>query len=673
LANSVDEIATYTLDAIEQTLGFDFADMAMVENACVRVLAYRGHPAVLWEAPLDGRSVKVQAANTKKAVRVPDTRKESAYVDGKGFDWNGEPTALSELAVPVLVDGEAVAVLNVESHLLSAFTSDDQALLEILAIHVASDIRRLRHLEALRKNEQHLEELVNERTRNLRESEGRYKSLIENIPLKIFAKDKNSVFISCNDNFAKDLKINAEDMVGKNDYDFFPKDLADHYRADDERIMESGRTEEVEEKYIVGGQEFWVNTTKTPIRGASGNITGLIGIFRDITERRLMMQQLRDNEERYRSLFESSPISLWEEDFSEVKRYADGLRSRGVRDLREYFTDHSEEVTRCFGMVNVVDVNKATLELYNAKSKSDFVDGLAGIFTAASQDVFKEELLAWAEGKESFESEIDNRTLDGELKQVRLICNVVPGYEDTLARVLVSIVDLTQQKQMRERLLRSQHLADIGQMATMVGHDLRNPLQGISGAVEILEKELGSASNNTVREMVGILKRGVEYSNEILAELSDYSREIRLDLTRTSLKPILNRSLELVRRPDNVSIEDLSEDVNLEADIKKMERVFVNIIGNAVDAMPSGGQLTIMSKNSRDSVEVSLADTGVGIPADELTKIWTTLHTTKARGMGLGLVIAKRIVEAHNGTISVESVQGKGSVFRVTLPRTEVN
>ena len=102
----------------------------------------------------------------------------------------------------------------------------------------------------------------------------------------------------------------------------------------------------------------------------------------------------------------------------------------------------------------IVDVNKATLELYNAKSKSDFLDGLAKIFTAASQDVFREELLAWAEGKEAFESEIDNRTLNGEVKHVRLICDVVPGYENTLARVLVSIVDLTQQKEMREKLLR---------------------------------------------------------------------------------------------------------------------------------------------------------------------------------------------------------------------------
>ena len=106
---------------------------------------------------------------------------------------------------------------------------------------------------------------------------------------------------------------------------------------------------------------------------------------------------------------------------------------------------------------------------------------------------------------------------------------------------------------------------------------------------------------------------------------------------------------------------------------KKMERVFVNIIGNAVDAMPGGGRLMITSRNSRDSVEVSLRTRESEYPPMSWTKIWTPLHTTKARGMGLGLVIAKRIVEAHNGTISVESVQGKGSVFRVTIPRAEVN
>ena len=120
--------------------------------------------------------------------------------------------------------------------------------------------------DEIKRYSEHLEELVNERTRNLKESESRYKSLIENIPQKIFTKDRNSAYVSCNDNFAEDLKIKAEDIVGKTDYDFFPKDLADHYQADDKRILESGRTEEIEEEYVVGGQKHWINTTKTPMR-----------------------------------------------------------------------------------------------------------------------------------------------------------------------------------------------------------------------------------------------------------------------------------------------------------------------------------------------------------------------------------------------------------------------
>ena len=181
------------------------------------------------------------------------------------------------------------------------------------------------------------------------------------------------MFISCNDNFAKEFKIKVEDIVEKTDYDFFPKDLADHYRADDKRMMESGRTEEIEEKYTMSGREFWVNTIKTPICDAAENITGLIGIFRDITERKLMIQQLREDEERYRSLFESSPISLWEEDFSEVKRYVTDLRSRGVGDFFEStLQSHPQEVAKCFGMVKVVDVNKATLEFVQREIQRRF-------------------------------------------------------------------------------------------------------------------------------------------------------------------------------------------------------------------------------------------------------------------------------------------------------------
>ncbi len=132
----------------------------------------------------------------------------------------------------------------------------------------------------------------------LRASEGKYRTLLENLPQKIFSKDINSIYVSCNQNFAKDLGITPEESAGKTDYDFFPKELADKYRSDDKRIMESGETEGIEEQYIQGSEKVWVYTVKTPIRDKNGNIIGILGVFSDITERKRADEEIRKlNEE----------------------------------------------------------------------------------------------------------------------------------------------------------------------------------------------------------------------------------------------------------------------------------------------------------------------------------------------------------------------------------------
>jgi PAS domain S-box-containing protein len=120
----------------------------------------------------------------------------------------------------------------------------------------------------------------------LKESENRYRILVENLPQKVFLKDKNSVYISCNENYAKDLKIKPEEIVGRTDFEFYPKELAEKYRGDDKRIMKLAKTEDIEERYTQGDKEFWVHTAKTPIRDEKGNVTGVLGIFWDITERK---------------------------------------------------------------------------------------------------------------------------------------------------------------------------------------------------------------------------------------------------------------------------------------------------------------------------------------------------------------------------------------------------
>ena len=110
-------------------------------------------------------------------------------------------------------------------------------------------------------------------TRDMWESKKKYKTLLENLPQKIFIKDKNLVYVSCNENYRKDLNIGLGEIIGKNDYDFHPDELAEKYRADDKRIMESGKTEDIEEKYIVNGNEIWVNSVKTPIKNNIISIT----------------------------------------------------------------------------------------------------------------------------------------------------------------------------------------------------------------------------------------------------------------------------------------------------------------------------------------------------------------------------------------------------------------
>ena len=152
-------------------------------------------------------------------------------------------------------------------------------------------------------------------TQALRESESQYRTLVENLPQKIFFKDRDSVYVSCNENYANDMGIAPGDMVGKSDYEFYPKDLADKYRADDGRVLESGQTEEIVEKYAVEGEELWVNTIKTPVRDDRGEVTGILGIFWDITERRRTQEALQESEERNRLAMEAATVGSWESTF----------------------------------------------------------------------------------------------------------------------------------------------------------------------------------------------------------------------------------------------------------------------------------------------------------------------------------------------------------------------
>jgi signal transduction histidine kinase len=169
--------------------------------------------------------------------------------------------------------------------------------------------------------------------------------------------------------------------------------------------------------------------------------------------------------------------------------------------------------------------------------------------------------------------------------------------------------------------------------------------------------------------MLRLIEKDIEYSNKIVKDLLDYSKEIILDLGEATPKSIVKEALSMIATRPSIKVANLAENVpRIKMDIEKMKRVVVNIIKNSFDAMPDGGTLEIRSRETDGVVEIAFSDSGVGMPKEIQEKLWTPLFTTKAKGMGFGLPICKRIVEAHGGSISVESEVGSGTTFRIRLP-----
>jgi len=232
--------------------------------------------------------------------------------------------------------------------------------------------------------------------------------------------------------------------------------------------------------------------------------------------------------------------------------------------------------------------------------------------------------------------------------------------------------DVTERERMQKELENANRMAAIGELAASVGHDLRNPLTGISGAVYYLKMKLAQKLDKKSREMLDLMESDVQYSNKIVNDLLDFSREISLQPTKTDVKVLLADVLSKNKVPKNVKVVDLTRKTpTIIVDTDQMKRVFENVITNAVQAMPKGGTLEIRSEEVNGSLKITFRDTGVGISKKNLDKLFTPLFTTKAKGVGLGLSICKRIVDAHKGSISAESEEGKGTCFTIVIPIKE--
>ena len=360
----------------------------------------------------------------------------------------------------------------------------------------------------------------------LRQSESKYKTLLENLSQKIFLKDRNSVYISCNENYARDMKIKPEEIAGKTDYDFYPKKLAEKYRADDKRIMEGGKTEDIEEKYIHGGQELIVRTVKTPVKDQQGSVIGILGIFWDITE---------------------------------SKR------------------------------------QEAELSTY------------------------------------------------------------------------------------REKMAVAEKLASLGTLSATLAHELTQPLTVIGLSVENALAELKATScDKTVIDQLEDGLGGVENATSIVEEFRNFAKKSsERSVRKVGLKAVAERIVKLLnerarRARVSLRMKGMGELPPVYCNEKELEQLFFALLDNAIQAADGKkDRKVVVSGLIKDKhIELRFSDNCGGIAPENIDKIFEPFFTTKppSEGTGLGLCIVQSIVSHAGGKAWVKSKPGAGSTFFVTLP-----
>jgi signal transduction histidine kinase len=226
----------------------------------------------------------------------------------------------------------------------------------------------------------------------------------------------------------------------------------------------------------------------------------------------------------------------------------------------------------------------------------------------------------------------------------------------------------------QEDLVRKEKLAVLGQVVGCIGHELRNPLGVMSNAVYFLQTVL-PAADETTREYLNIIKDEIANANRIVTDLLDSVRSKPPHPEAVGVRKVIERILHQLTIPDSVSVRlDIPEALPaLLVDAMQIKQVFRNLISNGVEAMPGGGALEIRAlENKPDgTITVSVRDSGSGMTPEQLGKLFQPLFTTKARGIGLGLVVVKNLIEANGGTVEVQSEAGKGSMFSIVLPAAQ--
>ena len=275
-------------------------------------------------------------------------------------------------------------------------------------------------------------------------------ALISSASFAVVRLDTNHHIVTCNEAFENLFGYTCEEIIGKHIDDMI---TPDEYHKEVSRMTDSisdgNLVRIISKRMRKDGNLVDVEIVGVPVI-AAGEKIGVLGLYHDISLRRQVEQALKESEYRFKTLFNESPISLWEEDFSEVKIYLDQLGEK--EDVLELLASDNDLVKHCMNLVKILDVNQATIDLYKAKTKSDLLVNLSSVLVDESLDEFRKELLALISGENTYECEIFQKKLNGDVIFGWLRFSVPPGSEDNWDRIYISIIDITDRKKTEEKL-----------------------------------------------------------------------------------------------------------------------------------------------------------------------------------------------------------------------------
>jgi len=490
----------------------------------------------------------------------------------------------------------------------------------------------------------------------LMEERNLLRALIDNLPDYIYVKDMAARKTLAN---AADVRISGckseAELLGKTDFDFFPREVAERLFADDLEVLKGQPHVNHEEKITsAGGEVFWTLTTKVPRRDAAGNIIGLVGGGRDITRQKEAELKLTAERNLLRAVIENLPDAIYAKDDAARKIMAN------AGDLKNLGCETEAEA-----------IGKTDFDM--------FPKDIAEAFFADDRVVLKT-------GKPVVNREEKVVRPDGEVRW--LLTTKVP-WRDAHGHIigLVGIGrDITDKKHLEEQFLRAQRMESVGRLATGIAHDLNNILAPILISTALLRQKV---QDDEGLAMLTRLEASAKRGADIVRQVLGFGRG--LEGQRMPVNPQL-----LIKDVIRITTETFSKSIRVETDVApdvsfvsgdttQLHQVLLNLCVNARDAMPQGGNLKLKVRNfTADSHFVSLnpeakpvayvlfevIDTGHGIPQDIRDRIFEPFFTTKelGKGTGLGLSTTLSIVKSHGGFILVESESGKGSLFQVYLP-----